>query len=50
MQLLRAVEGTGLHLCHYRRADFAVYVTIHSYPNDIHVLSADTNYMSCMYI
>ena len=23
MQLLRAVEGTGLHLCHYRRAEFA---------------------------
>ena len=38
-QLLRTVEGTGLHLCHYRIADFAMYVTVHSYPNDIHVLS-----------
>ena len=36
MQLLRAVEGTGLHLCHYRIADFAMYVTVHSYPNDIY--------------
>ena len=39
MQLLRAVEGTGLHLCRYRRTEFAMYVTVHSYPNDIHVLS-----------
>ncbi|XP_019860650.1 PREDICTED: coiled-coil and C2 domain-containing protein 2A-like [Amphimedon queenslandica] len=34
-QLLRAVESTGLHLCHHRRIEFAMYVTVHSYPNDI---------------
>ena len=47
-QLLRTVEGTGLHLCHYRIAEFAMYVTVHSYPNDnytctVSLATPDTN-------